>query len=103
MLGSATPSIESYYNSKIGKYGFVSLNERYGNMELPDVEIVDLKYLRHRKLLKSSFSKKLLDSIKTSLKNSEQVILFQNRRGCAPVSTCLDCGWVYQCKSCDVS
>ena len=103
LLGSATPSIESYYNSKIGKYGFVSLNERYGNMELPDVEIVDLKYLRHRKLLKSSFSKKLLDGIKTSLKNSEQVILFQNRRGFAPVSTCLDCGWVYQCKSCDVS
>lgn len=103
LLGSATPSIESYHNSLNNKYGLVELKERYGSAVLPEVQIIDLKYLKHRKQLKSSFSDDLIAQIKIALNNSEQIILFQNRRGFAPVNTCSECGWIAQCKSCDVS
>ena len=103
LFGSATPSIESYYNVKNNKYKLVELHSRYNDIKLPEVEIVDLKYLKHRKLLKSNFSDQLLDQISLALENQEQVIIFQNRRGFAPVSICQDCGWTAQCKSCDVS
>jgi primosomal protein N' (replication factor Y) len=103
LFGSATPSIESYYNAKNNKYSLVELHTRYNNVKLPKVEIIDLKYLKHRKLLKSNFSDQLLDEIGLALEKKEQVIIFQNRRGFAPVSICQDCGWIAQCKSCDVS
>jgi primosomal protein N' (replication factor Y) len=103
LFGSATPSIESYYNAKSGKYALVELHTRYNNVKLPDVDIIDLKYLKHRKLLKSNFSDQLLDEIRLALDRKEQIIIFQNRRGFAPVSICQDCGWTAQCKSCDVS
>ncbi len=103
LFGSATPSIESYYNAKNNKYSLVELHTRFNNVKLPEVEIIDLKYLRHRKLLKSNFSDQLLDEIRKALYKKEQIIIFQNRRGFAPVSICKDCGWTAQCKSCDVS
>ena len=103
LLGSATPSIESYYNASNAKYGLVELFERFGGVQMPEVEIEDIKYVRHRKLMKGSFSPKLLEQIGVALENKEQVILFQNRRGFAPVSECKECGWTAKCISCDVS
>lgn len=103
LFGSATPSLESYYNAKNEKYGLVELHSRFNNVSLPEIEIIDLKYLTHRKLLKSNFSDQLISQIKLALEKKEQVIIFQNRRGFAPLSVCQDCGWTAQCQSCDVS
>lgn len=103
LLASATPSIESYHNALLDKYALVELNERYGGVKMPEIDIEDIKYLTHRKQMKGAFSPKLLDAIESALSKNEQVILFQNRRGFAPVSECKSCGWTAKCVSCDVS
>ena len=103
LLGSATPSLESYTNVLKGKYGLVELNERFGGVEMPEVETVDIKYVRHRKQMKGIFSPYLLENIQQALDKGEQIILFQNRRGFAPISECKDCGWTAKCRSCDVT
>ncbi|NUY82248.1 primosomal protein N' [Flavobacterium sp. MAH-1] len=103
LLGSATPSIETYFNAQNQKYGHVELSERYGNVLLPEIEIVDLKDKYFRKKMSGHFSDTLCDHIAKALSNGEQVILFQNRRGYSPVVECLTCGHVPQCSQCDVS
>lgn len=103
LLGSATPSVESYYNTQIDKYALVKLTARFGNIQMPKIEIVDLKEKYFKKLMKGHFSDTLLEYIQNSLDASEQVILFQNRRGFSPVMECLTCGHVPQCRQCDVS
>ena len=103
LLGTATPSIESYFNAEQKKYGFVELKERHNNSKLPEIQIVDIALARKRKQMHSHFSKVLLDEIKNTLEQKKQVILFQNRRGYAPFVECPDCGWVPQCEHCDVS
>ena len=103
LLGSATPSIESYSNAKSGKFGLVSLVERYGKVTLPEIELVDLKDKYFRKKMSGHFSEILIDKITKSLSLGEQVILFQNRRGFSPLLECLTCGHVPQCQQCDVS
>lgn len=103
LLGSATPSLDSYYNARMGKYGLVRLSERYGKVELPEVEVVDMKELRRKRLVRGSFSPQLLEKMRQALDNQEQIILFQNRRGYAPHIECHTCGWVPRCPHCDVS
>lgn len=103
LLGTATPSFETYYHARSGKYGLVNLHTRYANVALPEVHIVDIKDLKKRKLMNGPFSPVLLQSIHEALERGEQVILFQNRRGFAPVVQCKDCGWTPKCKNCDVS
>ena len=103
LLGSATPSIETYFNTQNNKYGLVELHERFGNAVLPDIELVDLKDSYFRKKMTGHFSQKLIDSITEALSNGEQIILFQNRRGYSPVIECMTCGHVPQCSQCDVS
>jgi len=103
LLGSATPSLESYYNALAGKYILSSLNTRFGEMVMPQVVIVDVKDAYKRKQMHSHFSVKLLEMMKQSLDKGEQVILFQNRRGFAPVLECKICSWVPHCINCDVS
>ncbi len=103
LLGSATPSIESYYNAQIGKYGLVEINRRYGNMLLPDMELVDIKDKQKKKRMRGHFSDRLIEEIEEALKMSEQIILFQNRRGYAPIVECNTCGHSPQCPNCDVS
>ena len=103
LLGSATPSLESYFNSKNGKYGLVELNKRFGGIEMPKIELVDLQKLSYTKKINGSFSPFLIDQMSTALDNGKQIILFQNRRGFAPVSECISCGWTSKCKSCDVT
>jgi primosomal protein N' (replication factor Y) len=104
ILGSATPSIESYYNATIHKkYGYVALNKRYNNVILPSIELVDLKDKYKRKRMKGHFSDRLISEIKATLDLGYQVILFQNRRGYAPIVSCNSCGHVPQCSNCDVS
>jgi primosomal protein N' (replication factor Y) (superfamily II helicase) len=103
LLGSATPSIESYYNAKTGRYGFVSLNKRFGEATLPSIHLADLGQERRQKTIKGEFSSFLLRSIQETLAQNEQVIIFQNRRGYSPVLTCEDCGWVPECVNCAVS
>lgn len=103
LLGSATPSIETYYNAQTGKYGFVSLLQRFANHHLPEIELVDLKDKHFRKKMSGHFSDTLQEEITRALSNKEQVILFQNRRGYSPVVECLTCGHVAQCPQCDVS
>ena len=103
LLGSATPSIESYSNAKSGKFGLVSLVERYGNVTMPEIELVDLKDKYFRKKMSGHFSEVLIEEITKSLSLGEQVILFQNRRGYSPLLECLTCGHVPQCQQCDVS
>lgn len=103
LLGSATPSIESYHNAATGKYGLTELTERFGKVLLPDVELVDLKDKYFRKQMTGHFSDTLLEHIGNALSLGEQVILFQNRRGYSPVLECLTCGHVPQCQHCDVS
>lgn len=103
LLGSATPSLESYYNVKIGKYGLVELKERFGNVVLPDIELVDIKDKYFRKKMNGHFSDVLLNKIQETLSLGEQVILFQNRRGFSPFVECMTCGHVPHCPSCDVS
>ena len=103
LLGSATPSLESYTNALNRKYGLVRLKERFGGVQMPLIDIVDLKYAHYRKQMKGPFSNFLLEKIETVLTQKEQLILFQNRRGFAPVSVCKSCGWTAKCHSCDVS
>lgn len=103
VLGSATPSIESYYNAMNGKYALVELNERYGGLKMPDIEVVDLRDEHRRRMLRSHFSSVLLREINEALKDQKQVILFQNRRGFSLRVECEQCGWVPQCKYCDVT
>lgn len=103
LLGSATPSIETYFNAKSEKYGAVEISERYGNVMMPDIELVDLKDKYFRKKMSGHFSDTLIDEITTALSLGEQVILFQNRRGYSPLLECMTCGHVPQCQQCDVS
>ncbi len=103
ILGSATPSIESYYNATQQKYGLVTLDRRYGNVLLPEIELVDIKEKYRKKRMIGHFSDRLLEMISEALNEKEQVILFQNRRGFAPVVECETCGVSPQCPQCDVS
>ena len=103
LLGTATPSMESYYNAQQGKYGLVELKTRYKDIQLPEIQVVDVKDLRHRKMMTGVYSPVLLAAVREALKNGEQAILFQNRRGFAPMIECKVCGWVPKCKNCDVS
>jgi primosomal protein N' (replication factor Y) (superfamily II helicase) len=103
ILGSASPSIESYHNSQSGKYGLTELRERYGNINLPGIVIANIKEARKRKLMVSHFTPELIYCIDEALGRNEQVILFQNRRGFSPYIECSDCGWVPTCVQCAVS
>lgn len=103
LLGSATPSIETYFNAKSEKYGLVEITKRYGNVMMPDIELVDLKDKYFRKRMNGHFSDVLIESITNAVSIGEQVILFQNRRGYSPLLECLTCGHVPQCQQCDVS
>lgn len=103
LLGTATPSAESYQNALSHKYGYVSLNTRYQGIELPHIQIVDIHDLRHRRMMKGPFSPQLLAEVRRALDSGEQVLLFQNRRGFAPMIECHECGWVPKCTNCDVS
>ena len=103
LLGSATPSLESYFNAITKKYSLVKLEKRYGNVSLPKIIINDLKESIVKKSINGNFSFELLNNIKNSFENNEQVILFQNRRGHSPYLECNSCGFVYQCINCDVS
>ena len=103
LLGTATPSVESYFNAKSGKYGLVQLKERYKEIRLPHIELVDIKELTRQKRMKGPFSPVLVKEIRSALDRKEQVILFQNRRGFAQMVECRTCGWIPKCKNCDVS
>ena len=103
LLGSATPAIESYYNALSGKYGLVELFTRYSNNPLPDVRVVDMREQRRKRLVKGNFSEPLLSEMHGALKREEQIILFQNRRGFAPMVECRECAWIPKCTQCDVS
>ncbi|MGL2964700.1 replication restart helicase PriA [Flavobacterium sp. RSB2_4_14] len=103
LLGSATPSIETYYNAQSGKFGLVTLKERFGQVQMPEIQLVDLKDGYFRKKIKGHFSTTLIENITEAFANNEQVILFQNRRGFSPVLECMTCGHVPQCPQCDVS
>ena len=103
LLGTATPSMESYYNAKQGKYGLVELKSRFKDIALPEIQLVDVKDLRRRKMMTGSFSPQLLVAVREALQAGKQVILFQNRRGFAPMIECKVCGWVPKCEHCDVS
>lgn len=103
VLGSATPSIETYYNAQSGKYGLVEISERYGKVQMPEIQLVDLKDKYFRKKMNGHFSDDLIESITEAISLGEQVILFQNRRGFSPVVECMTCGHVPQCQQCDVS
>ena len=103
LLGTATPSMESYYNASTGKYGYVQLTTRYRDVAMPEIRVVDIKDLYRRKMMQGMFSPDLLVAIRGALKAKKQVILFQNRRGFAPMVECKMCGWVPKCKNCDVS
>lgn len=103
LLGTATPSMESYHNACTGKYGYVQLTTRYKDVAMPEIRVVDTKDLYHRKMMRGAFSPDLLEAMRTALSNKKQVLLFQNRRGFAPMVECKVCGWVPKCKNCDVS
>ena len=103
LLGSATPSMESYYNASTGKYGLVELKTRYNNIQLPKIEVIDIKDRQRRKVMTGPFSIELLKAVRKALEDGKQVILFQNRRGFAPMIECKVCGWVPKCDNCDVS
>ena len=103
LLGTATPSIETYYNALHSKYALIQLTERHQHIQLPQIEVVDIKELARKKMMNMQFSPMLLAKIREALENKEQVILFQNRRGFAPMLECKACGWVPKCNNCDVS
>ena len=103
LLGTATPSVETWHNATTGKYGLVELKERYKAIQLPEIVPVDIKELHRKKRMNGPFSPLLLQHIREALELKEQVILFQNRRGFAPMIECNTCGWVPKCKNCDVS
>ena len=100
LLGSATPSIESYYNCKTGRWGLVTMSKRFGQAQLPEIELVDTRDEQRRKAMHSHFTSKLLTGIEVRLERDEQVILFQNRRGYAPFISCDQCSWIPKCKFC---
>lgn len=103
LLGSATPSAESYSNALTGKYGLVSIMTRYKNIQLPEIQVVDVKDLRRRKMMNGPFSPALLAAVREALADGRQAIFFHNRRGFAPMTECHVCGWVPHCDKCDVS
>jgi primosomal protein N' (replication factor Y) len=103
VLGSATPSMESYYNAKHGKYGFVDLAQRFGGLQLPEIWCADVQKERRQKSMQSHFTAFLMENMKEALENKEQIILFQNRRGYTPLWMCEICNWTPKCKNCDVS
>ena len=103
LLGTATPSIETYYLAQQGRYGYVTLTQRFADMQLPKIEVVDIKRLKFQKRMKGAFSPRLLEEIGQALERKEQVILFQNRRGFSSFVQCKKCGWVPRCQHCDVS
>ena len=103
LLGTATPCAESWHNTETGKYALVSLQQRYQGIQLPEIQVVDTKDLQHRKMMSGPFSPLLLVKTREALEHGEQVILFQNRRGYAPMLECKQCGWVPRCQHCDVS
>lgn len=103
LLGTATPSMETYHNAMTGKYGMVRLTQRYKGIELPEIRVVDVKDLRHRKIMRGPLSPLLLVKMREAIENGRQAILFQNRRGFAPMIECQQCGWVPRCERCDVS
>jgi primosomal protein N' (replication factor Y) len=103
LLGSATPSLESYYNAKTGKYGLVQLHKRYGNVQLPQIEVVNMREMARKKMMVGPFTPQLVERIRQALQENKQVILFQNRRGYAPMMECKTCGWTPRCQKCDVS
>ena len=103
LLGTATPCAETWHNAQTGKYGLVTLTERYKGIELPEIQVIDIKDLQHRKMMNGPFSPTLLLNVREALERGEQAILFQNRRGYAPMIECKQCGWVPHCQHCDVS
>jgi len=103
LLGSATPSLESYYNAETGKYGLVRLDKRYGNVQLPQIEVVNMREMARKKMMNGPFTPQLIERVREALQQNKQVILFQNRRGYAPMMECKTCGWVPRCQKCDVS
>jgi primosomal protein N' (replication factor Y) len=103
LLGSATPSLESYSNAKTGKYGLVQLDKRYGNVQLPQIEVVNMREMAKKKMMVGPFTPQLIERIRQALQQRKQVILFQNRRGYAPMMECKTCGWTPRCQKCDVS
>lgn len=103
LMGSATPSLESYHNAKSGKYGLVSLKKRFGNVLMPDIELIDIKEKNKKKQMTGHFSDRLLEEMHEVLDNGEQIIIFQNRRGYSPIVECTTCGVAPQCPNCDVS
>jgi primosomal protein N' (replication factor Y) len=103
LLGSATPSLESYYQAKQGKYGLVELNQRFGDAQLPDIKLVNLREERKNKTVKNNFSSKLVLAIQETLAKKEQTLIFQNRRGYAPYMNCEECNWIGSCTQCAVS
>jgi primosomal protein N' (replication factor Y) len=103
LLGSATPSLETYHNAQTGKFGLVELRERFGDVKLPNIDLVDLRAVPRKPGEKVMFSMHLLEEMKATLARGKQIILFQNRRGYAPLQLCTVCGWIAQCKHCDVS
>jgi primosomal protein N' (replication factor Y) (superfamily II helicase) len=102
-LGTATPSIESYYNAKTNKFGLVELSTRFRDMEMPEIYIADVREARRKKQMHSLFTPLLLNAVKESLEKKEQIILFQNRRGYSPYIECETCGYIPKCEHCDVS
>lgn len=103
LLGSATPALESYFNAKQGKYGFVELHDRFGGIRLPEIFCADVKKERRQKSMHSHFTTYLIDEMRATLNRGEQIILFQNRRGYTPMWSCEICNWTPKCKNCDVS
>lgn len=103
LLGSATPAIETYFNSQSGKYALVELFQRYGGIQMPEILIADIKENTRKKKMHGLFTELLYQSMEEALNQKQQIILFQNRRGYAPIYQCQTCGWVPMCKSCDVS
>lgn len=103
LLGSATPAVETYFNAQEGRYGFVELTERFGGVQLPEIQCADLEKETKQKSMKSHFSSFLITEMEDALERNEQIILFQNRRGYTPIWMCEMCGWTPQCKNCDVS
>ncbi|MCU0440002.1 MAG: primosomal protein N' [Raineya sp.] len=103
LLGSATPAVESYYNAQMEKYGFIALRKRFGNAQLPDIELVDMKEEKKQKKMKQNYSSVMFSEMESTLAKHEQVILFQNRRGYSPYLNCSDCGWIPKCNNCNVS
>lgn len=103
LLGTATPSFETYHFARSGRFGYVQLTERYKGLQLPEIQIVDIKRLKHQKRMIGSFSPELVEEVRGALTRNEQVILFQNRRGFSNFIECKQCGWVPRCAHCDVS